>query len=71
MTKEQLNPYFIRFFQKFEEKMDRGRLEYGDNSFKRETGPLLTEIQEELIDVCGWSIILWTRLEKLKESLKA
>jgi hypothetical protein len=70
MTKEQLNPYFIKFLTQIEQKMDRGRLEYGDSSFQKDTIPLLKDIQEELVDICGWSIILWTRLEKLKEALK-
>ena len=70
MTKEELNPYFIKFLQQVEAKMDRGRTEYGDKSFYKPDGILLGDIQEELIDVCGWSIILWTKIEKLKSSIK-
>lgn len=70
MTKEQLQPYFRQFIEDLELKLERGRKEYGDSSFNKETYPLLQEIQEEIVDICGWSIILWTRLERIKESLE-
>lgn len=29
---------------------------------------LIAEVQEELADVCGWSAILWSRLQRLRDA---
>lgn len=43
---------------------------YGDASFTRPPNELLKEIAEELMDVTGWSFILWTRIQELQDKLK-
>jgi len=32
----------------------------------RDPADLLSEIEEELLDVCGWSFVLWCRLHRLR-----
>lgn len=49
----------------------RGRLRvgaecYGDKSFDKSNERLLQEIQEEILDIAGWSYILWAKIERLK-----
>lgn len=53
----------------------RGRLRvgaecYGDKSFEKTEGRLLQEIQEEILDIAGWSYILWAKIERLKGRTK-
>jgi hypothetical protein len=52
----------------------RGRLEvgaqiYGDTSFDLPAGKLAMEVEQELLDVCGWSFVMWCRLQALKQKL--
>jgi hypothetical protein len=47
----------------------QGERDYGNKSFNRPFGELLDEIQQELEDVCGWSAILWSRLQRLRDEL--
>ncbi|MBN1605500.1 MAG: hypothetical protein JW940_02650 [Polyangiaceae bacterium] len=51
------------------DRLEKGREVYGDASFTAAPDALLDEIAEELQDVCAWSYILWTRLERLRCSL--
>ena len=53
-----------------ENRLHKGSLEYGDESIERPTLELLSEVQEELADVCGWSYILWRKLERLREKVR-
>lgn len=48
-------------------RMEKGRQTYGDASFSRTPLELAGEVEEELLDVCGWSFILWSRLRVLVE----
>lgn len=50
-------------------RCEAGKESYGDSSFLKPHQRLITEIQEELEDVCGWSAILWSRLENLRAAL--
>ncbi len=57
---------FGEFAERIRARLDAGKREYGDSSFNRPRGELVDEIQQELLDVVGWSFILYSRLEKLK-----
>lgn len=46
-------------------RLEAGRVVYGDRSFTRPPGELVAEIEEELLDVCAWSFILWHRVQGL------
>ena len=52
------------FFELVAARLEAGRQEYGDRSFERKGEELIDEIIEELADVCGWSYILFDRLQK-------
>ncbi len=67
---EFIKKQFPVFVEALSERLSAGKESYGDNSFNRESFELITEIQQELIDVSGWSALMWGRLEKIKEALK-
>ncbi len=52
------------------EKMDKGRQEHTDASFDKPATDLVDEITEEILDICGWSVLLYTRLKRLKKAVK-
>lgn len=55
-----------RFFNAVEIRLHAGAVAYGNRSYARRPGDLLREIEEELLDICGWGFILWTKLQQLK-----
>lgn len=52
-------------------RLDAGKAVYGDRSFERRPEELSGEIEEELLDVCAWSFILWCRVLTLRQVLEA
>lgn len=50
-------------------RLDNGCREYGDSSFERPVADLITEVQQELEDVCGWSFIWWARFEEVRRKM--
>jgi len=55
-----------RFVARLRLRLTAGAATYGDVSFTRPAAELVDEVQQELEDVCGWSLILWLRLERLR-----
>jgi len=55
------------FFRRVRERMDVGRVEYGDRSFASDPLSLVNEIQEEILDIAGWSYVLYCRMERVRE----
>lgn len=53
------------FLDQLADRLAAGRLEYGDASLRRAPAALRGEIEEELLDVCGWSFVLWLRVRAL------
>jgi hypothetical protein len=53
------------FWLRLRERLEAGARSYGDVSFTREPTELASEIEQELLDVCGWAFILWCRARKL------
>ena len=66
-----INAAFDRFVAHLRARLVAGAATYGEASFQRPAADLVDEVQQELEDVCGWSLILWTRLERLRERLDA
>lgn len=60
-----------QFIQTVVARLNKGRGAYGDRSFSKRPDDLVSEIQEELVDVCAWSFILWQRLENVSRRLEA
>jgi len=61
--------HFNKFVKLLDERLKKGFEEYGDASFDRENIDLIGEIEEELLDVCGWSVIMFAKLEELRKKL--
>lgn len=61
---------FPEFIHLLGRKLRSGADEYGDNSFSRSGPELLKEIKAEVVDICGWSFILFCRLRDLEQELK-
>ena len=55
-----------RFVERLRARLAAGAKTYGGGSFTRPAAELVDEIQQELEDVCGWSLILWIRLDALR-----
>jgi hypothetical protein len=61
--------YFKEFMAMLDKKMTKGFKEYGDKSFKRKPKALANELEEELLDIVGWGLILYVRMQELKKKL--
>jgi len=57
---------FTEFIERLEDRMKKGFEEYGDDSFNRTPAELVQEIEEELLDICGWSVILYSKIRNMK-----
>lgn len=56
-----------QFMAKVRTRLVNGARVYGDVSLKLPTPRLIDEIQQELEDVSGWSVLLWAKLERLRK----
>jgi hypothetical protein len=68
-TRDPLGPldaHIDHFVARLRARLEAGAATYGDASFTRPAAELVDEVQQELEDVCGWSLLLWIRLERLK-----
>jgi len=59
--------HFLEFVNLLNEKMEKGFQEYGDKSFDRDPVELINELEQEVIDISGWGMILYSRLEDMKK----
>ena len=57
---------FSEFMEKLWDRMEEGYNEYGDKSFNCTPAELIGEIEEKIIDICGWSMILYSKVKDLK-----
>lgn len=60
-------PEFAEIIRK---RLELGQQAYGDRSFSRDPAELVAEVQQELLDVCGWAYVLWIRLEAVRQALQ-
>jgi hypothetical protein len=54
------------FVTQIGQRLERGRVAYGDSSFAKPLPQLVDEIQEELLDVAGWAFVMWQRVMALR-----
>jgi hypothetical protein len=47
------------FVQQLRDRLEAGAREYGDQSFVRPVSAIVTELEQELVDLPGWTYILW------------
>lgn len=57
---------YKEYFDELEKRLRAGAEEYGDTSFEKQNSRLIEEIQQEVLDIAGWSYILWKKLENIK-----
>jgi hypothetical protein len=50
-------------------RLEKGETEYEGRSFSKSPDLLLDEIEEELLDVAGWSFIMWQRISDIRGQL--
>lgn len=55
-----------RFIVRLRTRLAAGAVTYGDTSFTRPAAELVDEVMQELEDTAGWSLLLWTRLDRLR-----
>ena len=65
-----LNAALGRFVARLRGRLEAGAATYGDTSFQRPATDLVEEIQGELEDVAGWALLLWVRIERLRERVQ-
>lgn len=58
------------FFDAVRARLRQGQQAYGDKSFSRDPAELVGEIEQELLDICGWSFVTWCRLRKMQRALE-
>ncbi len=49
-------------------RLEQGAQTYSDRSFEQAPDVLVGEIEQELLDVCAWSFILWCRIRALRSN---
>jgi hypothetical protein len=47
-------------------RLEAGAKQYGDASFSRPPIELISELQQEALDLAGWGFVLWCRLEAMR-----
>ncbi len=70
MSREGLDERANVFFARIRARLHKGKEEYGDASFDRPVAELLDEIEQEILDIPGWTFVLWERLERLRKQVK-
>jgi hypothetical protein len=55
------------FMAAIQQRLKKGAVEYGDASLSRPPSELAEEIEEELLDVCGWAFFLWLKIRKIEK----
>jgi hypothetical protein len=65
---QDIHQLWDRFASKVIARLESGQEEYGDVSLTLPTERLVDEIQQELEDVAGWGLILWTRLQRCRKA---
>jgi len=64
-------PALDAFIAELRARLEAGAREYGDRSFERDPADLLGEIEQELLDVCGWSAVMFERIRRLRARVEA
>lgn len=59
-----------RFVERLRTRLAAGAVTYGNTSFTRPPADLVDEVMQELEDVCGWSLLLWIRLDRLRSHIE-
>lgn len=58
------------FLRLLEERFAKGAEEYGDQSYRKCYGELIDELEQEVVDICGWAFFVFNRLHEMAEKLE-
>jgi len=67
--KSETRAELAQFITRLSKRIEKGEDEYGDTSFDLPMDNILCEIEDELLDICGWTFVLFVRLEKLRKNV--
>ena len=59
--------HFAKFIRTMSERLTRGHLEYGDESFSKPHDTLTNEMEEEILDIIGWAFIRWVKIQDAEQ----
>lgn len=59
--------YIKEFENKLKKKIEKARKQYGLKYLKLTKKRMKKEIEEELLDIAGWSLMYWMKLRKEKK----
>ena len=62
---------FPDFMEAVRARLENGKREYGDASFKRPTEDILGELAQELLDQAGWAFIGYCRIMDALRALRS
>jgi hypothetical protein len=57
------------FVGKMRERIAKGEASYGEDAYLHHDLP--KEIEEEIVDMCVWSFLMWNKLQKLKKKIES
>src|SRR5262249_27119711 len=60
---------FEAFVRRLRAHLEAGERSHADRSRQRPPDDLLGEVEDELLDVCGWTVILFVRMRRLRAAL--
>ncbi len=66
MSKQSPLASWPEFMEAIRVRLERGASEHGERSFTRAPAELCGEVEQELLDVCGWAFILWCRIAAIR-----
>ena len=53
------------YSEAMKKRLRHGYIEYGDESFAQTPEKLIQELQEEVLDISCWGLVLWTRFKAM------
>lgn len=59
-----------QFVAQLRARLAAGARQYGNRSFERPLAEVVEEIEQELLDVAGWGLIAWTRLQRVRAAVE-
>lgn len=63
--------YYGPFLRALQARLIKGQQTYGSASFERPDDEILTELQEEALDLAGWGYVLYAKIEAYRSKQAA
>ena len=61
---------FPEFCARVQQRLESGKRVYGDSSFDRTMEGLVEEIRQEVLDVAGWAVIAYAKLDTVDKMIQ-